>query len=107
MGARNQQKTHGHEHHQQAGRPRGSPKQKHCPPRPHFDDGCFKGGFEEACLSKVTNEHLINIINDCIRMATEDKGSAAADPINISEMRCYAMIRRIVAEAGGRVNKVG
>jgi hypothetical protein len=41
---------------------------------------------------------IINIINDCIRMAT-NKGSAGADPISIWEMRCYAMMRRIVTEA--------
>ena len=71
---------------------------KTLPPRPHFDGGCFQGSLEEACLTKITKEHMVNLINDCIRMSTEDDGGGA-EPMRIWEVRCYAMIRRIVTEA--------
>ncbi|HEY5741981.1 MAG TPA: hypothetical protein VIS99_05515 [Terrimicrobiaceae bacterium] len=61
---------------------------------PHFDGGVSREPLEEACLSKITKEHLVNAIDDYVRMAVEDDGSAGASPIRIWEIRTLAMIEK-------------
>ena len=68
---------------------------KPLPRYPQFDDGCFRGNFKEACRTKLTKAHLINLIED-LRRRNEEASDSISDPSGIWEERCLQEIREMV-----------
>jgi hypothetical protein len=48
------------------------------PSRLHLDGGCLEGVVTRACLSKVTKEHLLKVIDDFVRMSVQDDNHEAS-----------------------------
>ena len=67
--------------------------------RPHFDGGTFRGKLDEVCLVTLTKQDLLNVIDDDIRMSCELEGNSATLTLRLWQMRCYAMLKKIVREA--------